>query len=59
MRFLGFLFFMNNTQTTFFTQLDDALHQVGIADTAAEPPIEDVNGRLAQRIVVNVFNGTM
>ncbi len=47
---------MDNTQAVFFTQVDDALGQVGITDAAAELAVEDVDGYLPQRITVNIFD---
>ena len=49
---------MNNTQAVFFTQVDDALGQVGITDTAAELSVENVDGDLPQWIAVNIFNSS-
>ena len=49
---------MKNTQAVFFTQVDNALGQVGITDTAAELPVKNVDGYLPQWIAVNIFNSS-
>jgi hypothetical protein len=49
---------VDDAQTTFFTQVNDALSQVSITDATAELPVEDVNGHLPQRIAVDIFDST-
>jgi hypothetical protein len=47
---------MDNRETAFITQFDHTLSQIRIADAATELPVEDIYGRLAQRIVINIFD---
>jgi hypothetical protein len=49
---------MDDGETAFITQFDDTLCQVRIADTAAELSVEAVDGRLAQWIIIDIFDGT-
>jgi hypothetical protein len=49
---------MDDAQTPFFTQIDDALGQVSITDATAELSVENVDSYLPQRITVNIFYST-
>ena len=48
---------MNDRQTPFFPEFDDARGEVFIADAATQLPIESIDGDLPQRVVVNILDG--
>jgi hypothetical protein len=49
---------VDDAQTTFFAQVDDASGQVGITEATAELSVENVDSDLPQWIAIDIFDST-